>query len=83
MKIVVFTGAGPSAESGLGTFRDTGGIWEQFALTVKVGTEDGTWLIEKSYAAGAEIDLELPQYSGEGPAANGPAPVDKVGPGSK
>jgi NAD-dependent deacetylase len=27
-KIVVFTGAGISAESGLGTFRDTGGIWE-------------------------------------------------------
>ena len=60
-----------------------GGIWEQFALTVKVGTEDGTWMIEKNYAAGAEIDLELPQYSGEGPSANGPAPADKVGPGSK
>ena len=47
-----------------------GGIWEQFALTVKVGTEDGTWLIDKSYAAGEEIDLELPQYSSEGPSAN-------------
>jgi NAD-dependent deacetylase len=31
-KIVVFTGAGISAESGLGTFRDTGGIWEQFRI---------------------------------------------------
>ena len=28
--IVVLTGAGISAESGLGTFRDPGGIWEKF-----------------------------------------------------
>jgi NAD-dependent deacetylase len=31
-KIVVFTGAGISAESGLGTFRDSGGIWEKFRI---------------------------------------------------
>ena len=30
MKIVVLTGAGVSAESGLGTFRDAGGIWATF-----------------------------------------------------
>ncbi|MCC5976725.1 MAG: NAD-dependent deacylase [Salinarimonas sp.] len=30
MRIFVLTGAGISAESGLGTFRDTGGIWERF-----------------------------------------------------
>lgn len=29
-RIVVLTGAGVSAESGLGTFRDAGGIWERF-----------------------------------------------------
>lgn len=28
--LVVFTGAGVSAESGLGTFRDPGGLWERF-----------------------------------------------------
>jgi NAD-dependent deacetylase len=28
--ILILTGAGVSAESGLGTFRDTGGIWEKF-----------------------------------------------------
>jgi NAD-dependent deacetylase len=28
-KIVVFTGAGISAESGIKTFRDTGGLWEE------------------------------------------------------
>ena len=30
--IVVFTGAGISAESGLSTFRDHGGIWDKFPL---------------------------------------------------
>ncbi len=30
MKIVVLTGAGVSAESGLGTFRDSGGLWQRF-----------------------------------------------------
>ena len=28
-KIVVFTGAGISAESGIKTFRDSGGLWEE------------------------------------------------------
>ncbi|AVP96902.1 NAD-dependent deacylase [Ahniella affigens] len=31
-KIVVFTGAGVSAESGLRTFRDMGGLWREYAL---------------------------------------------------
>ena len=31
-KLVVFTGAGISAESGLGTFRSKGGIWEKFKI---------------------------------------------------
>ena len=30
--IVVFTGAGISAESGLGTFRDSNGLWEQYKI---------------------------------------------------
>jgi NAD-dependent deacetylase len=30
MRIVVLTGAGVSAESGLGTFRDKGGLWSRF-----------------------------------------------------
>jgi len=30
MRVFVLTGAGISAESGLGTFRDPGGIWERF-----------------------------------------------------
>lgn len=31
-RIIVFTGAGVSAESGLGTFRDNGGLWEKYNI---------------------------------------------------
>jgi NAD-dependent deacetylase len=30
--IIVFTGAGISPESGLGTFKDNGGLWEKFNI---------------------------------------------------
>ena len=33
-KIVVFTGAGISAESGLKTFRDSDGLWESYPVDV-------------------------------------------------
>ncbi|HEX8516445.1 MAG TPA: NAD-dependent deacylase [Bacteroidia bacterium] len=32
-KLVVFTGAGISAESGIKTFRDSGGLWEEFDIS--------------------------------------------------
>lgn len=32
MKIIVFSGAGMSAESGINTFRDAGGLWEQYSI---------------------------------------------------
>ena len=31
-KIVVFTGSGISAESGIATFRDTGGLWANYKI---------------------------------------------------
>jgi NAD-dependent deacetylase len=31
-RLVIFTGAGVSAESGLKTFRDSGGLWEQYRI---------------------------------------------------
>ena len=31
-KIVFLTGAGMSAESGISTFRDAGGLWEQYPV---------------------------------------------------
>ncbi|MEO1679391.1 MAG: NAD-dependent deacylase [Pseudomonadota bacterium] len=39
-KIVILTGAGLSAESGLGTFRDKGGLWDKFPLE-EVATPEG------------------------------------------
>ena len=38
--IVILTGAGVSAESGLGTFRDAGGIWSRYDLN-DVATPEG------------------------------------------
>ena len=29
-KLVILTGAGMSAESGISTFRDSGGLWEKY-----------------------------------------------------
>lgn len=40
MKIVILTGAGVSAESGLGTFRDKGGLWTRYPLE-DVATPEG------------------------------------------
>lgn len=41
-KLVVLTGAGISAESGLRTFRDMGGLWEEYDI-MEVASYDG-WL---------------------------------------
>lgn len=41
-KIAVLTGAGMSVESGLKTFRDAGGLWEEY-LVQQVATHEG-WL---------------------------------------
>ncbi|WP_163847077.1 NAD-dependent deacylase [Pseudooceanicola aestuarii] len=38
--IVILTGAGVSAESGLGTFRDKGGLWEEYPVE-QVATPEG------------------------------------------
>ena len=39
-KIVVLTGAGMSAESGISTFRDSGGLWEQYPVE-QVASHEG------------------------------------------
>ncbi len=53
-KIVVLTGAGMSAESGFSTFRDAGGLWEQYPVE-KVATPEG-W--------NADPDLVTEFYNG-------------------
>ncbi len=40
MRIVILSGAGLSAESGLGTFRDVGGLWQKYDLE-EVATPEG------------------------------------------
>ena len=39
-KLVVLTGAGMSAESGISTFRDSGGLWDRYPVE-KVATPEG------------------------------------------
>lgn len=60
-----------------------GTVWDQFALTVQVSTEDGTMMIDKNYAAGDIIDLKLPEYSGDGPQTGTEEKVSPQNPGTK
>lgn len=41
-KLVFLTGAGMSAESGISTFRDSGGLWEQYPVEA-VASIEGYW----------------------------------------
>ena len=49
--LVVLTGAGMSAESGISTFRDVGGLWEQYPVE-QVATPEG-------YAANPELVINF------------------------
>jgi NAD-dependent deacetylase len=53
-RIVILTGAGVSAESGLGTFRDKDGLWTRYDLS-EVATPEGfarnPWLVHDFYNA--------------------------------
>lgn len=46
-KIVVLTGAGISVESGLSTFRDAGGLWDNYPVE-RVATHEG-WELDPDY----------------------------------
>ena len=46
-KMVVLTGAGVSAESGFRTFRDSGGLWEQYPVE-RVASHEG-WLRDPNF----------------------------------
>ena len=50
-KLVVLTGAGMSAESGISTFRDAGGLWERYPVE-QVATPEG-------YAANPKLVIEF------------------------
>jgi NAD-dependent deacetylase len=44
-RVVVLTGSGMSAESGLKTFRDSGGLWENYDV-MQVASYDG-WIQDR------------------------------------
>jgi NAD-dependent deacetylase len=46
-RVVVFTGAGASAESGIPTFRDQGGVWDRFSPE-QFATPQGLWATSRS-----------------------------------
>ena len=50
-KLVILTGAGMSAESGISTFRDAGGLWDKYPVE-QVATPEG-------FAANPELVLEF------------------------
>ncbi len=49
-KVVLLTGAGMSAESGLSTFRDAGGLWENYPVQ-QVASHEG-WLADPALVTG-------------------------------
>ena len=59
--IVILTGAGISAESGLGTFRDADGLWTQYDLA-DVATPEG-------YARNPDLVLDFYNARRKGIAA--------------
>jgi len=63
-RVVILTGAGVSAESGLGTFRDVGGLWSQYDLA-EVATPEG-------YAKDPKLVLDL--YNARRANARGAVP---------
>jgi NAD-dependent deacetylase len=69
-RLVVLTGAGLSAESGLGTFRDAGGVWERYDLT-RVATPEG-------YAADPALVLDFYQMRLEAARAAAPNPAHEA-----
>ena len=58
-----------------------GTLWNQFSLDVKVVTEGGKALVDKSYKAGDKIDLKSTEAAAEGPedvADDSPKKLDET-----
>jgi NAD-dependent deacetylase len=72
-KIIVLTGAGMSAESGIKTFRDSGGLWEQYRVE-EVASIEGWYrnpgLVQKFYnERRRQLENALPNEGHTGLAA--------------
>ena len=62
-KIVFLTGAGMSAESGISTFRDSGGLWERYPV-MQVASHTG-WLEDPDLVTrfyNEQLRARLPEY---------------------
>ena len=58
-----------------------GTLWNQFSLDVKVVTEGGKTLVDKSYKAGEKIDLKSSESAAAGPedvADDSPKKLDET-----
>jgi len=58
-----------------------GTLWNQFSLDVKVVTEGGKALVDKSYKAGDKIDLKSSEAAADGPedvADDSPKKLDET-----
>ncbi len=69
------------AEYDLAGYQEFGDVWNDFGLTIQISKEDGTMMIDKTYAAGSEIDLKLPELQEGGPTLD--TTRETVSPGSK
>ncbi|WP_455756225.1 SIR2 family NAD-dependent protein deacylase [Sulfurimonas sp.] len=66
-KIVILSGAGLSAESGLSTFRDSGGLWDQYDISVVCNYDsmqkNEELTIEFYDKRRAELEFKEPNYA--------------------
>jgi len=63
-KLVILTGAGMSAESGITTFRDSGGLWEQYRIedvaTPEAWSRDPKFVLDFYNARRAQLERSEP-----------------------
>jgi NAD-dependent deacetylase len=66
-KIIIFSGAGISAESGINTFRDSGGLWEEYDVDVVCNYDslqkNESLTIEFYDKRRAELENKEPNYA--------------------
>jgi NAD-dependent deacetylase len=66
-KVVILSGAGLSAESGIGTFRDSGGLWEEYDVSVVCNYDsldkNKDLTIEFYDKRRAELESKKPNYA--------------------
>jgi len=66
-RVIIFSGAGISAESGISTFRDSGGLWEEYDVSVVCNHDslekNESLTIEFYDKRRAELELKEPNHA--------------------